>query len=239
MKFVSRVVMVLTLLCGVALAQDPPALAHNKFPHPYVGVGLALLPGGYSPVAPEVVTGLTFNSTHFIFDGFGLYDTGKKTNDGSEKSNPKGHDRLLSAFAAYRFHNNVYVGGGGRWSQLSTTNYTKNGSPAVLSYWKPEVGIGYDVFADDQFVPMFARVQVAYLFPQSKEIVSFPNGSSCTTCGNRSQGADISVWFPSPARQHQHLFFKINAVIFQFKDSPTSSTHRIDDSTDLTLLYRF
>jgi hypothetical protein len=85
--------------------------------------GCKLNGGGYPPTAWVGGAGLDIELAHLVFDASAAYDTGHKTNDNTINNNA-GHDRGLDGDIFYRFHK-LYVGGGASWSQLSTTNYSK------------------------------------------------------------------------------------------------------------------
>lgn len=106
-----------------------------RFPHPYVYGGLQLRGGGYSPTAWSGGVGLNIELKHLVFDSSASYDTAHKVNDGT-LNNDSGHDRGLAGNAFYRF-TKLYVGGGASWTQLSTTNYTKQS-------WHLAFGVGRD-----------------------------------------------------------------------------------------------
>lgn len=205
----------------------------QSFPRPYVVGGFNLMPAGYASTSFGTGGGIMWDQPHFVLDTYAGYDTGHKDNDGTS-DNYSGHDRYLRGFGSYKQGNN-YFGIGARWSELYTTNYDKSGS------WHPEVGAGHD------FSPL--RLQVAYMFRESKEVTQYPGGIMCDGCGNASQGADITLWFPSPARS-KHLFAKMNVVLFEFHDTITDpsntlltqqqiSNKHFTDSTEFMVGYRF
>ncbi len=161
-------------------------------------------------------------------------------------NNYKGHDRFLRGFAAFKQGNN-YFGVGARWSQLSTTNYTKGGDAFAAGSWHPEVGVGRDWSTKNS--RLFMRTQGAYMFQPSKEVVHYPDGSNCDGCGSGSHGADITLWFPSPARPG-HIFAKMNVVLYRFHDTITapsnipltqtqSNNRHLADSTEFSVGFRF
>jgi hypothetical protein len=228
-----------------ACAQD--TIKVSSIPRPYLAGSFNLMPGGYASVAWGGGGGLMVENKYFIFDSFVGYDNGHKVNDNT-LNNYKGHDRFVRGFESYKKGNN-YFGVGARWSQLSTTNYTKGGSIYTAGAWHPEVGVGRDFFANDKFYPLMMRAQMLYMFHSNKETVHYPDGTNCDGCGNGSQGVDLSLWWPSPAKK-SHIFFRMNVVMFGFHDSITdpanlqltqlqrARTH-VSDSTELMLMYRF
>ena len=225
------------------------ATAQNTLPHPYISGSFNLMPSGYYPTSFGAGAGLMYDLPHLVFDSYAGYDTGRKSNDATV-NNYSGHDRFLRGFLSYK-QDATYLGAGARWSQLSTSNYTKGGDASSAGSWHPELGIGHDFNHSAKFSPDFLRAQLAYMFHPSKETTQYPNGVSCAGCGNGSQGVDISFWFPSPAsRTHRHLFFRLNAVVYRFHDTITdpknislatlqSSRHHLADSTEFNLGWRF
>jgi hypothetical protein len=228
--------------------------AQTPIPHPYLSGQFNLMPPGYKSTSFGTGAGLMIDSPHFLFDSYAGYDNGHKDNDATSRNN-KGRDRFLRGFASFK-QGSSYVGVGARWSQLSTSNYTKGGPIYSTGSWHPELGIGRDFNSPSstnetgKFSPLFMRAQLAYMFRESRESVHYPNGVTCDGCGNGSQGLDISVWFPSPARPHSHLFYRMNVVLFHFHDSITDPKNipltRIQsgrghwgDSTEFNLGWRF
>ena len=192
-------------------------LVYGQRPRPYVTVGIDLMPAGYSSTAFQGTAGVEWNRPYFVFDSYAGYDTGKKIDDATI-NNYSGHDRFLRGFAGYK-RGLYYAGVGARYSQLSTSNYTKGGSIFSAGSWHPEIGGGRDFNTRDY--PLFMRAQVAYMFAPSHEVVHYPDGTSCDGCGSGVHGADITLWFPSPAAKG-HFFAKMNVVIFGYHDSLTS-----------------
>jgi hypothetical protein len=204
-----------------------PGIAHGQaplYPTPYVQGTLSLMPGGYAAVAVGGGAGIEWNTKHFILDSLAAYDNGHKTNDGTV-DNRKGHDRYLRGLGSFKFGNN-YIGAGARWSELSTTNYTKENS------WHPELGVGHDF--------SFMRAQALWMFNSQHSVVDYPDAPSCyNTCGSQERGADLSFWYPSPASA-RHVFFRIDMVIFRFQNEPAATVVRQTSATvDFSLLYRF
>lgn len=182
-------------------------LVFGQLPRPYVSAGFTLMPPGYAAVAAQGGAGIQWNRPYLVFDSYAGYDNGRKANDNTSGNN-KGHDRYLRGFLAYK-HGKNYFGGGARWSELSTTNYSDFS-------WHPEAGVGRDWD--------FMRLQVAYLFPPSKPITRYPSGQTCYGCGSGSHGADISVWFPSPVNTH-HLFARMETVLFRYHETATDPSN--------------
>jgi hypothetical protein len=196
----------------------------SEWPRPYLQATLSLMPGGYAPLAVGGGGGVQWNLSHLVLDSLAAWDDGRKTNDGTV-NNRKGHDRYLRGFAAYKFGKN-YVGAGGRWSELSTTNYTKENS------WHPELGMGRDFG--------FMRAQALWMFNSQHSVVDYPVGPPCdNACGSQERGADVSFWFPSPVSR-RHWFFRIDDVLFRFQNEPAARVVRqAADTVDFSLAYRF
>ena len=221
------------------------SLALGQRPRPYVTAGIDLLPAGYASLALQGTAGFEWNPKYLAFDAYAGYDNGRKENDATS-NNYSGHDRFLRAFAGPKI-GPWYAGVGARWSQLSTTNYTKGGTPFAAGSWHPEVGGGRDFSTHDY--PLFMRVQSAYMARPSKEVTHYPDGTNCDGCGSGSHGADITLWFPSPAHSG-HFFAKMNIVLFRFHDSITDPKNvaltraqtgngHIGDSTEFMIGARF
>jgi hypothetical protein len=222
-----------------------PAIMFGQLPRPYVAGGIDLMPAGYSSTAWQGTAGVEWNPKHLVFDSYAGYDTGKKVNDGTT-GNYKGHDRFLRGFVGPRF-GLWYAGVGARWSQLSTSNYTKGGSAFAAGSWHPEIGGGRDW--NSKTVPLFLRTQLAYMARPSKEVTHYPDGTSCDGCGSGSHGMDFTMWVPSPEHTG-HFFFKMNVVIFRFHDSFTdpknipltnqqAANKHLGDSTEFMAGFRF
>jgi hypothetical protein len=228
------------LVAGLARCQE-------RIPHPYVSGSFNLMPGGYAAVAWGAGAGLMWDAPHLVFDSFVGYDTGHKVNDATAHNN-KGHDRFLRGSVAFK-RGLWYVGPGARWSQLSTTNYTKGGPIYAAGSWHPEFGGGRDW--DSRSSGLFMRTQVLYMFHSSKEVTYYPDHTSCDGCGNGSQGLDVSLWFPSPSSAiHHHWYVRMNSLTYRFHDTITdpknvaltwaqSRRSHITNAGEFMLLYRF
>jgi len=195
-------------------------LTFGQRPRPYVTGNVNLMPAGYASVSFGGTAGVEWNPRYAAFDAYAGYDTGRKDNDGTGP-NYSGRDRFLRGFAGYK-HGLYYAGVGARWSELSTSNYTKGGNIFSAGSWHPEIGGGRDWNTRDY--PLFMRTQVAYMFAPSHEVVHYPGGGSCDGCGNGSHGADITLWFPSPAHSG-HFFAKMNVVLFRYHTTITEPTN--------------
>ncbi len=179
--------------------------------------------GGYAPAAWIGGAGVNIELKYLVFDATAAYDTGHKINDNTI-DNHSGHDRKLAGNAFFRF-NRFYAGGGASWSQLSTTNYTKQA-------WHPQFGGGHDWFWED----LSLRGQALYLLPGNDHL-------------NGTQGPEFSMWFPSPATDH-HFFlrdtvgiFVIHETITNPSDKPLTDAQTSSKSAsgyvNLGLMYRF
>lgn len=191
-------------------------LALGQRPRPYVTGGVDLMPAGYASLALQGTAGFEWNPKYLAFDAYAGYDNGRKANDNTA-NNYSGHDRFLRAFVGPKI-GPWYAGVGARFSQLSTTNYTKGGNVFSAGSWHPEIGGGRDF--STRKTPLFMRVQALYMARPSKEVTHYPSGLSCDGCGSGSHGADITLWFPSPEHSG-HFFAKMNVVLFRFHDSIT------------------
>jgi hypothetical protein len=225
-----------------------PCFAQSTAPapsvRPYVFGGIGLMPGGYASTAGFVGTGLDVERPKFLANVFAGYDNGHKSNDGTV-NNSKGHDRYLYGTVGYRFTTNTYGLVGARWSQLSTSNYSKGGSAFNSSSWMPQFGAGHDWLR-----PRFSlRGEALYFLPSPNETVNYPDGTHCNKCGNGTQGADFNVWIPSPVRKG-HFFFHEQVLVYGFHATITEPTNAsltaaqlanrgVTASTKMTLLYRF
>lgn len=202
-------------------------------PRPFFYAGAGLMGGGYSPLAWEVGGGLRIDSRHFLASAEGEYDNGHKTND-NDQPNPKGHDRALAGTTYFRLSSGWFAGLGARWSQLSTTNYTKSG-------WRPTFGGGRDYFrkkcALENCISDFSmRVQIDYVLPGTDHY-------------NAVQGPLVTFYIPSPSAK-AHIYFRETIGIYEFHETVTEPSNviltrqQIGDRLvtsfgELTVMYRF
>lgn len=249
----TTLLVILTLLFFITVgmpgyAQDIPAY----LPHPYVGVGLSLMPSGYSSVAFRGQVGAYTDYKHLVSDVFIAVDNGKKENDGT-LNNIKGHDDYANAFIAYRPGNNWYYGFGPRWSQLITSNYTK-GTNLYQSVrngdFKVQAVIGRDFSGIYNGNPWAIRGQVNYVFPSFHESVAYPASSIapasvCSGCGNGVQGPEFTAFFPSP-KLSKHWTFTETLGIFEFHDTytipggyPGEHNRRVFATSDFEVRFHF
>jgi len=200
-------------------------------PHPYLSFGPSLMEDGYAPLAYRTEVGIDMESSHAIVSALGAYDNGHKSDDG-DQPNPKGHDRYLGADAYFRSSRGWFVGMGWRWSQLSTTNYTKGGN-------RPEFGGGYDwiVRSCDGCRRDFSmRINIDWV-------------TSGTDWQNGSHGPNTTLTFPSP-REKRHWFWRQMIGVYRFHQTVTEPTNLplvnfqlskryITSVLDSGVLYRF
>jgi hypothetical protein len=212
-------------------SSDDVELLTKPIPHPYFSVGPSLMGGGYAPLAYRAEAGLDLESTHAIIRALGAYDNGHKTND-NDQPNPKGHDRYLEGAAYYRSTRRWFFGTGWRWSQLSTTNYTKGGS-------RPEIGGGYDLVTrpcDGCRRTFSMRFNVDWVMTGN----DWQNGS---------HGPSITTTIPTPSEK-RHWFFRETLGIYRFHTTVTAPNdpvltrwqlaHRNTTSyLDFAAVYRF
>jgi len=188
-------------------------------PHPYVYVGPSLMGGGYAPVAGRFEVGLQVESTHWVIPIGAAYDSGRQVND-ADQPNPKGHDRYLDAAGYFRpgsalFSGRAFIGFGGRWSQLSTTNYAKTSN-------RPQIGGGYDLVLRSCSVcrrDFSMRILMNWVLAGN----DWQNGS---------HGPETTISIPSP-REQRHWFWQERVGIYRFHDTVTDR-----DNISLTLSQR-
>ncbi len=215
------------------------------WPRPFIYGGLGLNGGGYAPLSGKVGAGLRIDQEHLTWSASAAYDNSHKSNDNTV-GNTSGHQRALDSSIYYRFSNGWFAGGGASWSELSTTNYTKQG-------FHPSVGGGKDYFhkdcaAENCVTRWSMRLQVDYKLKGAEHVdargCSVPNGQ----CTNDLQGPMVSFFLPSPAMAG-HLYWRETVGIYTFHDTVTSTdpaltalqkSHRSATAfLDFTMMYRF
>jgi hypothetical protein len=245
---------IVLLLCSSAAAQSESAellairhaagehydreeMVSGRFiPTPFLSLGPSLMGGGYGALAYRVEGGLNVEATHVVFRALAAYDNGHKVNDG-DQPNPKGHDRYLESALYFRparpgWTRMFYFGGGYRWSQLSTTNYTKGGS-------RYEIGGGYD---------WFLRPCEACLRDLSMRF-SLDWVTAGTDWQNGSHGPNLKLTWPSP-REKRHWFYRQQIGVYRFHETITEPTNvpltrlqrshkSMDSFLDFGVIYRF
>lgn len=247
LKMLGSLLLFVCMMFSTAMGQ----VVNSYIPKPYIGVGGVLMPAGYASGAYQLQAGFLLNSKYLVGDTYVAYDNGKKINDATEYNN-KGHDRYINSFLAFK-HSNSYFGVGPRWSQLSTTNYTKGLNvieAAKNGDFRVQAVVGHDVVGN-----FFSfRGQVNYVFPPFHESVSYPSTSTspasiCSGCGNGLQGPELSLFFPSPASKG-HFIYRMTLALYEFHTTVTDPTNaqltRAQDtdrhltaSTTFLLMYRF
>lgn len=194
---------------GHGVEDDPELIKLGYRPHPYIDFGVSDMPGGYAPLAAFGRAGLEIESRHLILGVSGAYDNGHKVND-NDQPNPKGHDRYLRGTASWRLSTfslpKWFVSAGYRWSQLSTTNYSKGGA-------RPQFGGGYEYSgspSDCSICWMSARIGVEWVM-------------AGTDWQNGSHGLDITVIMPRPTEKG-HFFITSDLGIYRFHTTVTEPT---------------
>lgn len=201
-------------------------------PRPYFYSGMSLQENGSAALNYVVGVGIQENTPHFLFDGYMEYSNTRKIDDNTV-NNLSGRTRMLYAAPRFRLRNGWFIGPGARWSQLSTTNYVKEG-------WRPFVGGGKDW--------RITRLSVDYLWTASEHVsprgCSVPKGQ----CTNAVRGFDFKWFMPSPMSR-SHVLFRMNFTSFWFHTTVTTTdpvlTRRqtgeigVGSVLDYTLLLRF
>lgn len=186
------------------------AVSGRLIPMPYLSVGPSLMGGmGYAEFAYRAEAGVNLEGTHLVFRALGAYDNGRKVDD-NDQPNPKGHDRHLEGAIYFRpalpgWSRQLFFGGGFRWNQLSTTNYTKGGS-------RYQLGGGYD---------WFQRLCEACRRDASMR-VTVDWITAGTDWQNGSHGPIVTLTIPSP-REKRHWFWRESVGVFIFHTSVTES----------------
>lgn len=247
-------VVVLCLVGTQAFAQNAvlPATTSDSsgsfpkivWPRPFIYGGLGLNGGGYAPLSGKVGARLRSDQNHLIWSASAAYDNSHKANDNTT-NNTNGHERALDSSIYYRFNNGWFLGGGASWSELSTTNYTKQG-------FHPSVGGGKDYFhkqcaAEGCVTRWSMRLQVDYKMKGAEHVdakgCSVPNGQ----CTNDLQGPMVSFFLPSPALAG-HLYWRETVGVYTFHETVTSTdpaltalqkSHRsVTSFLEFTMMYR-
>lgn len=161
-----------------------------QVPRPYVAGSVNVNGGGYSSISESIGAGIDLESAHANGNLEATYDNAKKVNDGTV-NNHNGRVRSAQARAFYRLHNGLYFGGGVQWSELNTTNYSKQG-------WRPTAGIGKDFLRDTYSI----RLQSLYISKGSDK-------------SNGTQGVETAIYFPSPSTKG-HVFLRDTIAIYRF-----------------------
>jgi len=176
-----------------------------KRPRPYFYSGMSLQGNGNAVVNYVVGSGIQQNTQQFLFDGYVEYNNTRNINDNTI-NNHSGRTRTIYAAPRFRLRNGWFFGGGARWSQLSTTNYVKQG-------WRPFVGGGKDW--------RIARLSADYLWTACEHVnrqgCLVPNGQ----CTNAVRGLDFKWFMPSPMSR-SHVLFRMSLSTFWFHTTVTT-----------------
>lgn len=227
----------MAILCLVTLAtpnawgQEVPDTPIVR-PRPYFYGGLQLDGNGAAVFDYVIGTGVQETSAHAMFDTYAEYSNTRKTDDNTV-NNYSGHTRLLYGAARYRVSPKWFVGGGARWVELSTTNYTKQS-------WGPFIGGGLDIKSD--------RISLDYLWHAADHVsrkgCPVPNGQ----CTNGDKGFDWQWFMPSPSSR-SHVLFRMDVLPFWFHSTVTSTDPTLTREQraqlgtgcvlQLTLLFRY
>ena len=212
-------------------------------PHPYFYLGPSFLGGGgYAMFAYRAEGGLNVESRRWVMKALAAYDNGRKVDD-NDQPNPNGHDRYLDGGIYFRpasFPSRLsflgaghwFLGVGYRWSQLSTSNYTKGNN-------RPQIGGGYDL--------------VKRSCSECRRDFSMRIGLDWVMTGNDwqngSHGPETTITIPSP-RENRHWFFQDRIAVYRFHETVTEPTNAqltrfqesqkgIDNFVDTGIVYRF
>lgn len=187
-------------------AQDQMTPLGMKRPRPYFFGGLQLDGNGSDVLEYLVGSGIQENTPHFLFDGYANYSNTRKSSDNTI-NNHSGRTRELYAAPRYRLKNGWFVGGGLRWSELSTTNYVKQGL-------RPFLGSGKDWRS--------TRISADYLWTMSEHVspqgCPVPKGQ----CTNSVRGIDFLWFMPSPM-SNSHALFRMDFTPFWFHTTVTTT----------------
>jgi len=204
-KLAGLSVMLITL-ATLAVAQNIEVPSGMKRPRPYFYGGLNLDGNGSDVLDYIIGAGLEENTRHFLFDGYGEYTNTRKTSDNTI-NNHNGRTRVLYAAPRYRLRSGWFIGGGLRWSELSTTNYVKQGV-------RPFLGGGKDWQS--------TRIGADYLWTISEHV----NRQGCPVpkgqCTNGVSGIDFLWFMPSPMSKSPVLF-RMDFTPFWFHTTVTTT----------------
>ena len=215
------------------------------WPRPFIYGGLGLNGGGYAPMSGKVGAGLRIDQNHLIWSASAAYDNSHKSNDNTI-DNTNGHQRSLDSSIYYRFSNGWFAGGGASWSELSTTNYTKQ--DFILRSVAAKTIFTRIVLPKTASTRWSMRLQVDYKLKGAEHVdakgCSVPNGQ----CTNDLQGPMVSFFLPSPAMAG-HLYWRETVGVYTFHDTVTSTdpaltalqkSHRSTTAfLEFTMMYRF
>ena len=202
-------------------------------PRPYFFGGPELDGNGAAVLNYQVGAGIQEEAKHYSLDTFAQYINTRKIDDNTI-NNHNGRTRELYGAARYRLPHGWLLGGGARWSELSTTNYVKQ-------HWSPFVGGGKDW-------PEEVGIRIDYLWNASEHVnrqgCPVPNGQ----CTNGEKGFDFQYFVPSLS-SNSHVVFKIDLLPILFHTTVTSTDpaltrqqenqRSIASWLDFTLLFRY
>ncbi|HEX4424722.1 MAG TPA: hypothetical protein VH079_04955 [Terriglobales bacterium] len=157
--------------------------------------GAELMGGDYEPMALVGEIGVEIETIRLMLRARAFYDNGHKLPEDGDP-NPKGHDRHLEGAAYYHSPAEWFVGAGFHWSQLSTTDFSKQSGG-------PEFGGGYDLMQKESSV----RLAVDWLMAGN----NWQNGF---------HGPEVTITFPSP-REKRHWFFRMTATVDRYYTTVT------------------
>lgn len=203
---------------------------------PYVRAGPVLTGGAYRPLALQAEAGLDLETRFCVANASAAYDNDRMTKD-RDQPNRKGHDRFLDGGIYCRIlgrllPNRFFIGGGYRWSQLSTTNYTKTAN-------RPQIGGAYD------FVHR-SCAQCERDFSMRIEMNWVITGNDWQ---NGTHGPEIALTFPSPREKHHWFWeqrtgiYRSHATVTEPSNLPLTQLQRATRSfwctADFGIEYRF
>jgi hypothetical protein len=196
------------------LESSPSTLPwYSTGPRPFAYGGLALSRGGYDPAGGIVGAGVNLESARVLFWAEASADNLHKRDSGT------GRSLALKSRIFFTTSHGFFFGGGAQWSKLTTVLYSKQA-------WRPTFGGGKDFIRED----FSMRAQVIYVLPGTDRL-------------NASQGPEISLWLPSPARG-RHWFYRQTLGLYEAHQTTVPGNRGTSDRfltsfLDMTVLYRF
>lgn len=200
MKLFTAIILVALSTCVAFAQEEDDAPIYDRYPHLNIITAFNLNGGGHSTVSENATVGVSIEKPSFLLSTNGTYDNAKKVNDNTI-GNDKGHSRKFNFGGFYRLKNGWFFGGGGYWSQLSTTNYVKES-------WHPNFGGGRDFFVRGTSF----RIKALYSLPGTDKL-------------NGVQGPTINFILPSPITRH-HFFFYESFSTSLFHTTVTDPTNK-------------
>jgi hypothetical protein len=186
---------------------------YSTGPRPFAYGGLVLSRGGYDPAGGIVGAGVNLESTRVLFWAEASADNLHKRDSGT------GRGLALKSRVFFTTGRGFFFGGGAQWSKLTTVLYSKQA-------WRPTFGGGKDFIRED----FSMRAQVIYVLPGTDRL-------------NASQGPEISLWLPSPARG-RHWFYRQTLGLYEAHQTTAPGNRGTGDRfltsfLNMTVLYRF